>query len=84
MQLQTWKIQIFRVIGHVQPTQNQPQAIGVLWLNSRFATCRKEPLQTFVFEASDHRLNVTLRVTSCKNAMAETGYLNQQFAVHKR
>jgi hypothetical protein len=56
----------------------------VLWLNSRFATCRKEPLQTFVFEASDHRLNVTLRVTSCKNAMAETGYLNQQFAVHKR
>ena len=56
MQFQTWKIHVLRVIGDIQPAQNQPQAIGMTWLNPRFATRRKEPLQTFVFEASNHRM----------------------------
>jgi len=40
-------------------------------LNSGLAPCGEEPLQTFMFEARNHRLSVTYMVTGYKRLNAE-------------
>ena len=54
VKIQTGKIHIIGRYGHIQTTENDPQPIRMLGLDTCFASGGKEPLKPFVLEAADH------------------------------
>lgn len=55
MQHQSRQCHVFRFCCRVELGKYQPQAVGVLRLNSGFAAGFEKPLQPFVQDSTDHR-----------------------------
>ena len=52
MQAKARKRHIVRLNGHIEPTQNEPQSIGMMSRDSCFRACSKEQSKPFVSEGA--------------------------------